>query len=416
MSGSGMDPFSATQSSRNARPGVAVGVGRTASRSVSGCCTGSAIVLTITRAVGTVQPIPADHVGVGSPSGPPCDERCRGAVPAAPAHDHAPAVRSRRGDARRGRGVRQDDAAAPVGRRQPGKSPRGRCAVRVQPRRRAGLALGSAPRRGTGARCEPRSTPTRPSACCAARSRKTPRCRRACSSTTVTTSRPIRRADNCCDNCSRVRRGNAHFVVASRGRVAGLARRRAQRDVVEVDEAAMRFTESEVERAARSGSVDVRTATSELGGWPALIGLALSFGTEAAREFAREEVLDALDRRRQRALAALATIGGGDRALCAAVVESVVGPTPTLDEVIAGLPLVMVDGATIEPHSLWKNLLADVLDEEARARSLCARGRGLPCARRHCAGVRPLRRDRRRRRNARRDPRRMQPGVRRPSS
>ena len=56
--------------------------------------------------------------------------------------------------------------------------------------------------------------------------------------------------------------GNAHFVVASRGRVAGLARRHAARDVVEVDEAAMRFTESEVERAARSGSVDVRTATS----------------------------------------------------------------------------------------------------------------------------------------------------------
>src|SRR6476620_1561138 len=29
--------------------------------------------------------------------------------------------------------------------------------------------------------------------------------------------------------------GNAHFVVASRARVAGLARRRVQRDVVEVD-------------------------------------------------------------------------------------------------------------------------------------------------------------------------------------
>ncbi len=57
--------------------------------------------------------------------------------------------------------------------------------------------------------------------------------------------------------------------------------------------------------------------------------------------------------------------------LCAAVVESVVGPTPTLDDVIAGLPLVMVDGATIEPHSLWKNLLADVLDEDAR-REVCA--------------------------------------------
>ena len=38
---------------------------------------------------------------------------------------------------------------------------------------------------------------------------------------------------------------------------------------------------------------------------------------------------------------------------------------------IAGLPLVMVDGATIEPHSLWKSLLADVLDEDAR-RQVCA--------------------------------------------
>ena len=71
----------------------------------------------------------------------------------------------------------------------------------------------------------------------------------------------------------------------------------------------MRFTEAEVERAARSGTVDVRAATTELGGWPALIGLAMSFGTEAAREFAREEVLDALDRPRQRALAGV----GDDR-------------------------------------------------------------------------------------------------------
>ena len=165
--------------------------------------------------------------------------------------------------------------------------------------------------------------------------------------------------------------GNAHFVVASRTRVPGLARRRAHHDVVEIDEVAMRFTEAEVERAARSGTVDVRAATTELGGWPALIGLAMSFGTEAAREFAREEVLDALDRPRQRALAALATIGGGDRELCAAVVASVVGPEPSLDEVIAGLPLVMVDNETVEPHSLWSSLLVDVLGEDDR-RAVCA--------------------------------------------
>ena len=133
----------------------------------------------------------------------------------------------------------------------------------------------------------------------------------------------------------------------------------------------MRFTEAEVERAARSGTVDVRAATTELGGWPALIGLAMSFGTEAAREFAREEVLDALDRPRQRALAALATIGGGARELCAAVVASVVGPEPSLDEVIAGLPLVMVDNETVEPHSLWSSLLVDVLGEDDR-RAVCA--------------------------------------------
>ena len=47
------------------------------------------------------SPSPRCRAGVGSPSGPPCDERCRGAVRAAPAHDHAPAVRSRCGDARR---------------------------------------------------------------------------------------------------------------------------------------------------------------------------------------------------------------------------------------------------------------------------------------------------------------------------
>ena len=67
----------------------------------------------------------------------------------------------------------------------------------------------------------------------------------------------------------------------------------------------------------------------------------------------------------------MATIGGGDRELCAAVVASVVGPEPSLDEVIAGLPLVMVDNETVEPHSLWSSLLVDVLGDDDR-RAVCA--------------------------------------------
>ena len=156
---------------------------------------------------------------------------------------------------------------------------------------------------------------------------------------------------------------NAHFVVASREPVPGIARRRVHRQVVEIAEHDLRFTGDEL---ASIGGPSPSDAPIDLGGWPALVSLAMTFGPNAAREFAREEVLDALDPARRRGLAALATISGGDRALCADVLASVVGDDIGLDDLIAGLPLVLADETSVIPHALWSDLLAGVLTDADR--------------------------------------------------
>ncbi|MDZ4824874.1 MAG: hypothetical protein SGJ13_00220, partial [Actinomycetota bacterium] len=151
-----------------------------------------------------------------------------------------------------------------------------------------------------------------------------------------------------------------HFVVASRTPVDGLARRRAHGAVVELGADDLRLTTAEAGDLDRSHAVG-----DELGGWPALVALAVKFGPAAAHEFAREEVLDALDTNQRRALAALAAIGGGDRSVCAAVVGDV-----GLDELLAGLPLVTVGDDVIAVHGLWNRMLSEVLSVDER-RHVC---------------------------------------------
>ena len=167
--------------------------------------------------------------------------------------------------------------------------------------------------------------------------------------------------------------GNAHFVVASRGRVAGLARRRsaARRRRGRRSCDAFHGIRGRTSGPIRIGRRPHRDVRARWMARPHRAGPELRHRSGPCSS--REEVLDALDRRRRHARGTGDDRRGRPRTV-AAVVESVVGPTPTLDEVIAGLPLVMVDGATIEPHSLWKNLLADVLDEDARHEVCCARG------------------------------------------
>ena len=157
---------------------------------------------------------------------------------------------------------------------------------------------------------------------------------------------------------------NAHFVVSSREPVRGLARRRVHQQVIEIGEGALRFTNAEL--ASIGPLQDERGRSVDLGGWPALVRLATAFGPSAAREFAREEVLDALDVDRRRALAAIVAIGGGSRELCAAVAQLVLDRPVVLDELIAGLPLIWSDDSTVEPHGLWTPLLDGVLTKDER--------------------------------------------------
>ncbi len=162
---------------------------------------------------------------------------------------------------------------------------------------------------------------------------------------------------------------NVHFVLASRRPLPGLARRRARYDVVEVGEDDLRLTGDEIERSrAALGTAAFTGAEQDFGGWPALVALAMTLGPSAAREFAREEVLEGLDADRRRALAALAAVGGGDRAACRAAVAELVGPEIDVDDVLAGLPLVWADDHTIGIHALWARVLADELTDAERWR------------------------------------------------
>ncbi|HEY1279974.1 MAG TPA: BTAD domain-containing putative transcriptional regulator [Acidimicrobiales bacterium] len=152
---------------------------------------------------------------------------------------------------------------------------------------------------------------------------------------------------------------NAHVVLAARHTVpAALSRLRAADRLLEIGEHDLLFTADET--AAMAARLGRRPeAAIELGGWPALVRLALAVQPEVAIDFAQEEVLSQLAPDQRRALFALAHLGYAD----ADRVRRVVGETVDLAHLARTVPLVSrTDDGRFRAHELWAAALLRVLD------------------------------------------------------
>ena len=152
---------------------------------------------------------------------------------------------------------------------------------------------------------------------------------------------------------------NAHVVLASRHTVpAALSRLRAADRLLEIGEHDLLFTAHEI--AVIADRLGRRPETAiELGGWPALVRLALAVRPDVAIDFAQEEVLSQLTGPRQRALFALAHLGY----TTAERVERVVGEPVDLAHLALTVPLVSRTGDDrFRAHELWAAALLRVLD------------------------------------------------------
>ena len=154
---------------------------------------------------------------------------------------------------------------------------------------------------------------------------------------------------------------NAHVVLAARHTVpAGLSRLRAAARLVEIGEHDLLFTPTETAAmAARVGRSP--EAAVALGGWPALVRLALAVRPDVAIDYAQEEVLSHLNSDERRALFALANLGYADHEQ----VRRVVGADVDLAHLALTVPLVSrTDDGRFRAHDLWDAALERVLSAD----------------------------------------------------
>jgi LuxR family maltose regulon positive regulatory protein len=164
---------------------------------------------------------------------------------------------------------------------------------------------------------------------------------------------------------------NAHVVLATRHTVpAALSRLRAADCLLEIGEPDLLFTADETAAmATRLGRQ--ADAASTLGGWPALVRLALAVRPHVAIDFAQEEVLSQLTRDQRRALFVLAHFGYAD----ADRVRRAIDEDVDLAGLALTVPLVScTEDGRFRAHELWAAALLRVLDAddigELRARVL----------------------------------------------
>jgi LuxR family maltose regulon positive regulatory protein len=152
---------------------------------------------------------------------------------------------------------------------------------------------------------------------------------------------------------------NAHLVLAARHTPPGaLARLRAADGIVEIGQDDLMFTRAETKLLADRLGRDAGVA-AQLGGWPALVRLALTARPDVAVDFVREEVLDGLSVPQRHALFALSTLGYAD----AARVRQVVSADVDLRRLAASVPLVTrTEDDRFRAHELWSATLLHILE------------------------------------------------------
>ena len=144
---------------------------------------------------------------------------------------------------------------------------------------------------------------------------------------------------------------NAHLVIAGRRLPPlPLTRLRADGQVTDIDAGVLAFTEREAQ-ALCDGLGLPAERLSGLGGWPALVRLALSAPAGATGRYVWEEVVSQLPPGDRRALLALAVLGAGDEP----TVASVAGQPVDLVDLAARTPLVSLDPAGVaRAHDMWQ--------------------------------------------------------------
>jgi LuxR family transcriptional regulator, maltose regulon positive regulatory protein len=162
---------------------------------------------------------------------------------------------------------------------------------------------------------------------------------------------------------------NADMILSGRGHhQLTLARLLARGEVVEIDEAMLKFTADEVDEFARLRTVP-RNALADHG-WPALAELQVHAGIAGAHAFVAQEVLDQLPTERVDALRLVALHDTVDDELVRAATDF----DGTAAQLLRGLPLVAEadDERSWTLHDLWRNVLTDGLSQEQRRGSLVA--------------------------------------------
>ena len=141
---------------------------------------------------------------------------------------------------------------------------------------------------------------------------------------------------------------NLHLVLCGRRLPPlALARFRASGDLAEVCADDLRFDDGEV--AALATRLGAEPPAADLGGWPALVRLALVAPRGAVADYLWEEVIRALDPPDRRALLALCLLGTSGAGEVGAVTGQPFDPDGFSDRV----PLVLRVGDRVMAHDLW---------------------------------------------------------------
>ncbi|HET8620672.1 MAG TPA: hypothetical protein VFM27_17015, partial [Acidimicrobiales bacterium] len=169
---------------------------------------------------------------------------------------------------------------------------------------------------------------------------------------------------------------NLHLVLSGRRLPPlALARFRAADDIVDIGAADLRLDDAEV--AALAASLGADPPATDLGGWPALVRLALVAHKGAVDDFLWEEVVRALDPSDRRALLALCLLGASGPGEVEAVTRLPFEP----DGFCARVPLVHAARDQVVAHDLWSPYVgalgspAEVADLSRRVLATVA-GRG----------------------------------------
>lgn len=151
------------------------------------------------------------------------------------------------------------------------------------------------------------------------------------------------------------------FVLASRHPVRGLGALRARGDVLELDDTDLALTPLEAEELAAAHGADP-AAVIPWRHWPAVAAIVAAYGIHGVGDYVWDAVLEHLDDRQRRVLAAAAALGPCPTP----VLAHATGEPPDVADALAGLPLVArVDGQLVV-HDLLHDALRTTLTDDER--------------------------------------------------